>query len=61
MNPMLKRDKTAFGNTGHCIIYVKIGTLGEILMSLGVRERERSLLNMGPRQTTSSLTELFLA
>jgi hypothetical protein len=61
MNPMLKRDETTFGNTSHYIIHVKIETLEEMLMSLGVRERERSLLNMGPRQTTSSLTELFLA
>jgi hypothetical protein len=54
MNPMLKRDETAFGNTGHCIIHVEIGTLGEMFMSLGVRERERSLLNMGPRETHDS-------
>jgi hypothetical protein len=58
---MLKRDETAFGNTSHCIIHVKTRTLEEMLMSLGVRERERSPLNMGPRQTISSLTELFLA
>jgi hypothetical protein len=49
MNPMLKRDEIAFGNSGHCIIHIKIETLGEMLMNLGVRERERSLLNMGPR------------
>jgi hypothetical protein len=38
-----------------------IFSIDVVVISLGVRERERSLLNMYPRQSTSSLTKLFLA